>query len=264
MPVPQTPMSSSDHSTILESAKSQLSSLFDSVGMPESHGLAHCCTVLDHMEAAVAGSDLPTTPTRVLTLKLAALLHEADDRKYFKDSNNAEKILRSVLTSEEEEERQKIIDEVVEMISYVSASSNGNSVPEKAKTDPQLLWPRFCDRLEAIGMTGAVRCWQYNREANAPLSCPTTPRPQTEAEVWSHVKPELFQQYQASGGGSASMMDHYYDKLLQVAVFQEEVVMNKYLLEEARTRVEPLVRICLEFGRTGEVPEHLIKQHVKC
>ena len=29
------------------------------------------------------------------------------------------------------------------------------------------------------------------------------------------------------------MMDHYYDKLLQIAVFQPDVVHNKYLLLEA-------------------------------
>ena len=103
-------------------------------------------------------------------------------------------------------------------------------------------------------MTGAVRCWQYNREANAPLSCPTTPRPQTEAEVWSHVKPELFLQYQASGGGSASMMDHYYDKLLQIAVFPPAVVRCPTLEAEAARRVAPLVALCLEAGRSGEAP----------
>ena len=29
------------------------------------------------------------------------------------------------------------------------------------------------------------------------------------------------------------MMDHYYDKLLQIAVFQPDVVHNKYLVLEA-------------------------------
>ncbi len=34
-------------------------------------------------------------------------------------------------------------------------------------------------------------------------------------------------------GDSASMMDHYYDKLLQIAVFKPEVVNNTYLVQEA-------------------------------
>ena len=35
-------------------------------------------------------------------------------------------------------------------------------------------------------------------------------------KLWAAVKEERFENYQKSGGGSASMMDHYYDKLLQV------------------------------------------------
>ena len=34
-------------------------------------------------------------------------------------------------------------------------------------------------------------------------------------------------------GNSLSMMDHYYDKLLQIAVYKENVVQNKYLVGEA-------------------------------
>lgn len=45
------------------------------------------------------------------------------------------------------------------MINYVSASSNGNSVPERATANPELLWVRFSDRLEAIGTIGIVRCF---------------------------------------------------------------------------------------------------------
>ncbi|XP_023330750.1 uncharacterized protein LOC111703121 [Eurytemora carolleeae] len=118
------------------------------------------------------------------------------------------------------------------MISYVSASVNGNTVPESALQDPTLLWPRFCDRLEAIGVIGAVRCLQYNQEEGAPLHTPLTPRPKTAEEVWTHVTEERWNKYQ-SGGKSASMMDHYYDKLLQIAVFQPDVVHNKYLVLEA-------------------------------
>ena len=80
-------------------------------------------------------------PRKQLSLRLAALLHEADDHKYFGEgSRNAATILEEVLAGEEE--REVVVEEVLEMISYVSASANGNSVPEKAKQDPTLLWPR--------------------------------------------------------------------------------------------------------------------------
>lgn len=53
-------------------------------------------------------------------------------------------------------------------------------------------------------------------------------------------------------------MDHYFDKLLQIAAFDPSVVKNSYLIAEQKARVEPLVKICLEWGKTGVVPEKLI------
>jgi len=225
--------------------------------MPESHGMTHCLAVLSHMESAVSCGGLTAevvaqlTPRRRLALRLAALLHEADDHKYFKDQGNVSKILQEVLAGEDE--AGDVQEEVEQMISYVSASANGNSVPEAAVRDPSLLWPRWCDRLEAIGVVGAVRCWQYNTEVGDPLLLPTTPRPTTEEEVWAAVTEARWAAYQ-QGGGSASMMDHYYDKLLQIAVFPPAVVRCPTLEAEAARRVAPLVALCLEAGRSGEAP----------
>ena len=64
-------------------------------------------------------------------MRLAALLHDSDDKKYFKNTQNAIEISSEVL--EDFPAKQKIIEEVKEMISYVSASDNGNSIPERAK-----------------------------------------------------------------------------------------------------------------------------------
>ena len=64
------------------------------------------------------------------------------------------------------------------MISMVSASGNGNRIPEEALENPELLWVRFCDRLEAIGAIGAVRCYQYAVEKGNPLHVEgQTPKP---------------------------------------------------------------------------------------
>ena len=110
---------------------------------------------------------------------------------------------------------EEVKADVLEMIGHVSTSENGNSVPQIALEHPEYLWPRYSDRLEAIGIIGAIRCYQYNSEKGAPLAVESTPRPQTEEELWlNHVKDERFEEYQSSGGKSASMMDHYYDKLL--------------------------------------------------
>ena len=119
----------------------------------------------------------------MLALRLAALLHEADDHKYFKkEERNARTIMDEVLSSLDD--ANTIVEEVEQMISFVSASGNGNKVPEQAEGDPSLLWPRFCDRLEAIGTVGAVRCYQFNTEKGDPLMTKTTPKPTTEKEVF--------------------------------------------------------------------------------
>ena len=94
---------------ILNTTKEKLNKLFTEKKMPESHGLNHCLTVLGHMETAIAsglanssGSSL-ITPQKDLTLKLAALLHEADDHKYFPDNKefqNARMICDQSIPSE--------------------------------------------------------------------------------------------------------------------------------------------------------------------
>jgi len=105
------------------------------------------------------------TAEKSLTLKLAALLHDADDRKYFDDkSKNASNIIQQCLAQIDAnqgvlEGHEVIVEEALRMIEYVSASKNGNKVPKEALGAPEMLWVRFCDRLEAIGAIGAVRCY---------------------------------------------------------------------------------------------------------
>ena len=152
--------------------------------------------------------------------------------------------------------------ETLETISYVSASDNGNAVPKRAQEHPELLWVRYADRLEAIGAIGAVRCWQYNRELGAEFCLDTTPRPSTKEEVWARVTPDRLANYMKTKT-SASMMDHYYDKLLQIAVFDKKIVKNDYLCAEAESRVTPLLAICLKYGKTGKPPIALIKRMAK-
>ena len=85
---------------------------------------------------------------------------------------------------------------------------------------PELLWVRYSDRLEAIGAIGAVRCWQYNSEKGAPMQVDTTPRCLNKEEVWANVTPDRLEKYMRTKT-SDSMMDHYFDKLLQIALFDK-------------------------------------------
>mmetsp|Transcript_26499 Transcript_26499/g.32194 ORF Transcript_26499/g.32194 Transcript_26499/m.32194 type:complete len:272 (+) Transcript_26499:199-1014(+) len=255
---------------IKSKAISLLSECLTAFKIPESHGVGHALNVMEHCEGAIKSHQslyLAPDEKRLgelteISLILAALLHDADDRKYFKEgSDNAERISKSacqdVLTADEID---SVTKDVLEMISYVSTSKNGNSIPSEANIRPYILWPRFSDRLEAIGIIGIVRCWKYNSETNAPLAIESTPRPTDHAKVWEYVTPERFEAYQRSGT-SASMFDHYYDKLLQIpAAFTTDVVQNEYLMTAAKTRVKPLLDLCVEYGITSKVPLEKLKQ----
>lgn len=247
------PRSSDCAVDVVAVAKASLTKLCDEVGIPDSHGIGHMIRVLAHVERALDVADPKIAPMRAVGIRLAALLHDADDRKYFKNCPkgsypNAKRLM------EEAGAEASIVADALHMIRFVSCSANGNSVPKEASTEPELLWPRWADRIEAVGEVGIVRCWQYTLESGAQLASAATPRPKSEKEVWEQATQERFEKYQESGGSSASMMDHYYDKLLQVASPPGDIVRNRYLQEELANRAAPLVDVCLQFGATGDVP----------
>ena len=141
----------------------------------------------------------------------------------------------------------------------VSCSANGNSCPPEAAEHPELLWPRWADRLEAVGEVGVARCYMYNLHKGDPLSCESSPRPATAAEALALATPERFAEYQASGGKSNSMIDHFFDKLFQVARPPPELVRNPWLEAAALEGAAPLLEVCLAYGATGAVPVEAIE-----
>ena len=119
--------------------------------------------------------------------------------------------------------------------------------------------PHWADRLEAVGSRGVVRCYQYNKENNQPLSSEASPRPQSEEELWSkYVIHFKLEDYMNRGGTSSDMISHYYDKLLHIACPPKEIVCNPYLEHQARSASKALVEVCVRYGKTGIVDEEYI------
>ena len=223
-----------------------------------THGIDHAKRVLQHVNQAIDASARKLTTNRVLALQLAALLHDADDRKYFKP--NGDFLYPNALAiAETTGVNQEIISDMIEMISWVSCSKNGNKIPEKAKTEPELLWPRYADRLEATGEIGIARCYLYAKKKNDPMFTENTPRPSSTQEVLNYATAERFQNYM-SVGESTSMLDHIYDKLIHIVDFPN--VTNPYLTKKQENCLQPLVSICLRYGLTGELCEELLEQMV--
>lgn len=224
-----------------------------------SHGLQHVLKVFEHATKAACCA-LPPLPRDAATqVRLAALLHDTDDSKYFPDNSaldNARGLLAAAGITEDQ------VAPILEMIHLVSCSKNGNRVPAEileGKKGWYYLIPRWSDRLEAVGAVGVVRCFQYNTEHGQPMCTDASPRPTTEAEVWKYATPERFEKYM-NGGNSSDMISHYYDKLLHVARPPADIVRNQYLEAQAEESSKELVEMCLRFSRTGKIDEEYVQE----
>lgn len=225
-----------------------------------SHGITHVLTVHHHAVQAIAAHVPPLTDEQSMQVESAALLHDVDDTKYFPDHRddkcNAKSILKEAHVSDDATRA------ILQMIEWVSASQNGNSVPPSIESSGEYfrLIPRWSDRLEAVGIRGVVRCYQYTVEKGQAMYSDASPRATSEEEVWKLADPQRFVEYQVSGGTSHDMISHYYDKLLHVARPPSSIVRNSYLEAKASESATPLVEVCLRFGMTGKIDEeYLIK-----
>lgn len=234
----------------------------------ESHGIVHVRAVVHHAARAIECHRDAVPPNIVISttmawqIQLAALLHDVDDHKYFPHHKNYENARRLMADGGVPTD---CVELILYMIGLVSCSVHGNDVPERiiANGEYHLLIPRWADRLEAVGVVGVVRCYQYNVEHSLPLCSITSPRAVTVDEVWRYATPERFAAYQARGGTSDDMISHYYDKLLHVArPPPPDRVRNTYLEQMAAVSSaagSPLVEVCLRYGRTGQVDETYIR-----
>jgi uncharacterized protein len=205
-----------------------------------------------HAWKALEDKKYTCTKDDKLSVLLAALLHDADDGKFFPDNKHNEN-LRLVLFDKTSE----FINLVIDMVNLVSSSKNGDSIPPEIIGNEWKLIPRYADRLEAIGLIGIERCYIYSKKANMPLYLEDTPKPKTEDDLWSIATIERYQSY---NGNSKSMIDHYYDKLLRLTFFP---IQNKYFEEECNKRRKPVVDFILQFGKNEKITNEEIELYLK-
>ncbi len=231
-----------------------------------SHGLEHMLMVLCHAEKAIEAYKkaritnpelVPIPEQEELNVKLAALYHDIDDSKYFPDSvdfANARNILASAGLEPEN------IDKVIQMISWVSSSKNGDRIPEEVSSTGKyfLLYPRYADRLEALGIIGLDRTYKYTKKEKEPFCITQAPKPGiTIQDIYRDIAtPERYASY---SGKSISMMDHFYDKLLRLG---EYPISNTYFDAECAIRQKPLEDFAVKFERQGNITEDEIKSFI--
>jgi HD superfamily phosphodiesterase len=86
-------------------------------------------------------------------------------------------------------------DLVVRMISLVSASGNGNGKDDVTQDEPWVLWPRYADRLEALGAIGVHRAISYANKGKRMFALPSTPRVSNTVDAMRVATPERFAAY---------------------------------------------------------------------
>jgi uncharacterized protein len=205
-----------------------------------SHGLHHALQVLQHVRCMLECEEPKLSSQETLCIELAALLHDLDDRKYFPENRayeNARFVLNKVAPD--------TVEPVVTMIQLVSTTSNGNSID--GVQHPWMLYPRFADRLEAIGAVGVERCLAFSQHRKRPLFTPHTLQVSTEEELWKVATKERFLLY-LERKESESFIDHFYDKLLHIGTLEAlGHPKNPYLIQEASKRHRYMVDYILNF-----------------
>ena len=206
----------------------KLDMLLQTHNVCKSHGIEHAIAVLNHAKNAICSSPDPIEQYQ-FAIELSALLHDADDKKFFPMNNNYENT-RLILKDLDDE----IVELVIRMISLVSASVNGDSVPEDVVENKWMLIPRYSDRLEAIGVIGIRRAYVYNCTIKCKTFDELTPKLTSDDEIIKLAK----LRYQTYNGNSRTMIDHLYDKLIAVGL-ANDIISNDYLTITARERVQP-------------------------
>jgi uncharacterized protein len=197
----------------------------------------------------------------MLKIKLAALLHDIDDSKYFPSNyeyQNANYILKSVRQIDNLTDTD--INDIIYMISLVSSSKNGDSIPHDCISKEWMLIPRYADRLEALGIIGVKRTLDYALYKKQPFFLPDTLRALDEYDLFQRIA--TADRYENYKGKSLSMIDHYYDKLLRLNSFPDPIIHNLYFKSQCDKLQQPLIDIVLLFGKYGTISEHQIRNFI--
>lgn len=197
-------------------------------------------------------------PWQKNALLAGAYLHEVDDEKLditLPDVPKEGKLPNAKALLEQYSQSEEFRSLALEVIGLVSTRNNHNT--KVAPSDKWKLLVRDADRGQALGKVGIARCYAYTIADNQPLFTPQTPRCQTREELRIVAPPQRFASYR---GISASMIDHYYDKLLHIGEVASE---DEYLLQQLPEKKEEMINFVLEFGRTGTVDVEYLEGLVK-
>jgi uncharacterized protein len=225
----------------MESMYTATQELFAINAIPEHHGYGHVKDV--HDEAEKACRELTDTHYTykgkrylrkkiVFAIRVAALSHDDDDDKLFGDTSGTYPNVTAILNTHLKHQGLKPL--ILDMITLVPASKNGNTIRGDLKDSLWMYIPQNADRNAANGWIGIKRCYQYSRSKDRPLYTNETPLPLTLIDLETFIDPKRFEEYSTGKRHeSGSTFDHFYDKLFHIGALNSG---NVYLQSVATAR----------------------------
>jgi uncharacterized protein len=132
----------------------------------------------------------------LLLIKLAALLHDVDDRKLFPNSENLEHARMFLHQNSLDNNSINAICEIIKSISY---SGNGSCSPESI--EGKIV--QDADRLDALGAIGIARTFAYGGHKGRPIYDP-------DEKPIDHMTAEEYRNH------TSNSINHFYEKLLKL------------------------------------------------
>ncbi|CAL4933989.1 unnamed protein product [Urochloa decumbens] len=146
-------------------------------GRDASHDAAHALRVRD-LALSLAAEEGLSAPGRLLTVELAALLHDVDFSSFFSYAGDYKYTKNNV---EDMSVVEKFLEEVVleewqkdDIVSIIKGMGFKNEISKKSVAEPTLEFAivQDADRLDAIGAIGIARCFTYGGSKNSTLHDP--------------------------------------------------------------------------------------------
>lgn len=161
----------------------------------------------------------------LLLIKLAALLHDVDDRKLFNTSENLENARKFLHEHHVDEDA---INKICDIIKSVSYKSNGSIAPESI--EGKIV--QDADRLDALGAIGIARTFAYGGHKGRPIYEPDEkPIENMTAEEYNYH--------------TSSSLNHFYEKLLKLKDLINTQTARS-LAEKRHTFIENYLEVFIE------------------
>ncbi|TVU30308.1 hypothetical protein EJB05_21922 [Eragrostis curvula] len=173
----------------------------DMSGRDASHDAAHALRVRD-LALSLAAEEGLCAPDRLLTVELAALLHDIGDYKYTKDNMEDMSVVDAFL-----DELGLNEDKKGQIVAIIKGMGFKNEVSNKLITEHSLEFAivQDADRLDAIGAIGIARCFTFGGSKNNALHDPKIlPRDNLSKEKYM------------SKGEKQTSINHFHEKLFKL------------------------------------------------